>query len=199
MDIIPSVNTPVGIKGPYRIERKEIKRDRLNMMIEMLNGGGRYTPEGTYTFLYRGNTLVMSDTPDEKRDHYSAVRMAKGNCLIAGLGIGMVLNAVALKESVIHIDVIEISQEVIDLVSSHYANLYPGKITFHCASIFDWKPPKGTVYDMAWFDIWDTLCVDNLEEMAKLHRKYGKCATWKGSWGKELLQYERRRQPHTRW
>jgi hypothetical protein len=155
--------------------------------------GGRYTPDGTYTFLYRGNTLVMSDTPDEKRDHYDAVLKATGNCLIAGLGIGMVLNAIALKQSVEHIDVIEISQEVIDLVSGYYDKLYPGKITFHCVSIFDYKPVKGMKYDMAWFDIWDTLCEDNLEEMATLHRKYGKCATWKGSWGKEYLQYQRRR------
>ena len=197
MDIIPSVKIPCGENGAYRIERKEIKRDKFDILREAFNGG-RYTPDGTYTFLYRGSTLVMSDTPDEKRDHYSAVRMATGNCLIAGLGIGMVLNAIAQKEEVKHIDVIELSKEVLSLVSPFYDSLYPSKITFHCASIFEWKPVKGTVYDMAWFDIWDTLCEDNLEEMATLHRKFGKCAKWKGSCGKEYLQYQRRRNNY-RW
>jgi hypothetical protein len=32
---------------------------------------------------------------------------------------------------------------------------------------------KGKRYDMVWHDIWDDICSDNLEGMAKLHRKYG--------------------------
>ncbi len=47
---------------------------------------------------------------------------------------------------------------------------------------------------MAWFDIWDDLCTDNLEQMKILHRKFARKAAWKGSWGKEFLQYQKLRE-----
>jgi hypothetical protein len=190
--LIPSVSVPVGQKGDWKIERKYVEPKPWNN-----HGNFRHVPNGEYTFLYRGNTLVMSDTPDEKNDHLSAVINAKGNCLIAGLGIGMVLNAIAAKHEVTHIDVVEISEDVIELVSEYYNGLYGDKITFHKSSIFDFKP--SIKYDMAWFDIWDNLCEDNLEEMAKLHRKFGKHAQWKGSWGREYLKYERQRNKNRYW
>ncbi len=115
-NMIPSVEIPIGEKGDYRIERKYVEPTLDFSSLKT----GRCVPKGKYTFLYRNNKLVMSDTPDEKRDHIVPVNKAKGNCLIAGLGIGMVLNAIALKKEVIHIDVIEISQDVIDLVSPYY-------------------------------------------------------------------------------
>jgi len=198
MELIPSVTVPEGRKGEWRIERKAVKPSGISNLQEMFHGG-RYVPDGTYTFLYRGDTLVMSDTPDEKRDHYSAVMNAQGRCLIVGLGIGMVLNAIASHPEVTHIDVVEISQDVIDLVAGHYNKLYPDKITFYCSSIWDWKPEKDVHYGMAWFDIWDNLCTDNLEEMSKLHRKFAKKATWKGSWGRSFLQAKAREEKRYRY
>ncbi len=53
------------------------------------------------------------------------------------------------------------------------------------ADIFDWKAPKCTVgprYEIAWFDIWNEICGDNVLEMTKLKRRYGKKALWKGCW-----------------
>lgn len=188
--LIPSVNVPEGTSGVWRIERKHVAPSKISILQDIFHSG-RYVPEGDYTFLYRGGTLVMSDTPDEKRDHLDPVIKAKGNCLIAGLGIGMVLNAIALKPEVEHIDVVELSEDVIKLVGKYYQDLYPNRITIHNVSIFDFKPTIH--YDVAWFDIWDDLCEDNLEEMAKLHRKFGKKADWKGSWGKTYLQYQRQR------
>ena len=195
--IIPNVSVPEGVLGDYEIKKKTFEDDPM-YTARMRISGRNYIP-GTYTFLYRGSTLVMSDTPDEKQDHIQAVIKAKGNCLIAGLGIGMVLNAVCLKEEVEHVDVVEISQEVIDLVSEYYDNKYPDKITFHCADILQWQPPKNIKYDMAWFDIWDNLCTDNLDEMATLHRRFGRKAEWKGSWGKEILVNQKRKETYYRW
>ena len=196
-ELIPAVNIPEGVKGEYKIVKREIKPD-LIQSLRMAREGRNYVP-GTYTYLLKGNVLMMSDTPDEKKDHYSPVQKAEGNCLIVGLGIGMVLNAIALKPEVFHIDVVEISQEVLDLVSPHYNELYPGKITFHKASIFDWKPEKDIKYDVAWFDIWDTLDTDNLVEMATLHRRFGRKADWKGSWGKEFLKRLRAKENRHWW
>jgi len=187
-ELIPSVDVPEGQSGVWKIERKHIKPDPVSEFRSIMKTG-RSVPEGEYTFLYRGGTLVMSDTPDEKRDHTEAVLKAKGHCLIAGLGIGMVLNAMAIKKEVERIDVVELSQDVIDLVSGHYEKKFPGKINFINDSIFDYKPKKNSKdkYNVVWFDIWDNLCTDNLQEMGKLHRIYGQRANWKGSWGKEFL------------
>jgi len=195
--MIPSVSIPEGVKGKYKIERKHIKPSPIDV-IRILNDG-RYVPEGKYTFLYRDNILVMSDTPDEKMDHYAAVKNANGNCLIAGLGIGMVLNAIAKKENVNQIDVVEISQDVIDLVAPHYKSIYGDKINFICSSIFDYVPEKGKYYQMAWFDIWDYLCTDNLEEMSILHKKFSKKAKWKGSWGREYLKIRQKQETNSSW
>ena len=136
----------------------------------------------TYTRLHRGHTLVMSDTPAEMRDHYAPVRNASGICLINGLGIGMVLKNILLKPDVTKVYVIEISQELIDLVSPYYDD---PRVEFICCDAYEYQPPKGIRYNMVWHDIWDTICEDNLPEMTKLHRKYGRRTDWQGSWCKD--------------
>lgn len=151
----------------------------------------RRAPVGeTFTRLRRNGTLVMTDTPAEMSDHSSAVRRAKGSCLISGLGIGMVLKNILLKPEVTDVTVVEISQDLIDLIAPYYQD---ERVTFVCADILTWKPPKGKRYNMVWHDIWDTICTDNLPEMATLHRRYGRKTDWQGSWCKKECEYNRRR------
>jgi hypothetical protein len=141
---------------------------------------GRAVPVGeTFTKLTRNGMLIMSDTPAEMRDHSLAVHRATGSCLLNGLGIGMVLKNILLKKEVTDITVIEISQELIDLIKPHYPD---PRVTFICANALLYKPPKGKKYQMVWHDIWDNICSDNLDDMKKLHRKYGRCSDWQGSW-----------------
>lgn len=149
---------------------------------------GRPVPPGTYTRAMRNGVLVMSDTPSEMRDHYEAVFQAKGRCLINGLGIGMVLKNILLLPRVEEVTVIEISQDLIDIVSPHYQD---DRVIFICENAFDYQPPKGKRYQMVWHDIWDNICADNLPEMEKLHRKYGRRTDWQGSWCKYLCQRSR--------
>jgi hypothetical protein len=69
-----------------------------------------------------------------------------------------------------------------------------------CSSALDYKPPKGVTYGAVWHDIWDAICVDNLDEMKKLHRKYGRRADWQGSWCRyECEAQERRDKKHYSW
>lgn len=173
--ILEKVTIPEAVKGPWRIERFKVDAPDFHSMLR-----GRDVPIGEeFTRLMRGDTVVMSDTPAEMRDHWAAVRMAKGSCLINGLGIGMVLKAVLKKPEVTDVTVVELSQDVLDMVAPHYAD---ERVTFVCASAFDYTPPKGKRYGMVWHDIWDYICGDNLPEMHKLHRKYGRRADWQGSW-----------------
>lgn len=155
---------------------------------------GRYCPEGTYTGLYcKGRGVIMSDTPDEIRDHYSAIMEATGHVLINGLGLGVVLQAVARKPEVTKVTVIEISSDVIQLVGFHYQQMFGDKVEIIQADAYEYQPPKGIRYGYVWHDIWDSLCIDNLSEMAKLHRKYGKKAQKQDSWGKAWCLREKRR------
>ena len=143
---------------------------------------GRAVPVGeTYTRLMRDSTLIMTDTPAEMRDHWEAVFMARGNCLLNGLGLGMVLKNILLKPEVKSITVVEISQDLIDLISPFYTD---SRVTYVCHDALTFQPPKGMRYQVVWHDIWDYICSDNLEAMKTLHRKYGHRSVWQGSWCK---------------
>lgn len=181
------VTVPEGSKGDWVVERFTVDREDFHSLF-----AGRAVPVGqTFTRLMRGGTLVMSDTPAEMRDHMEPVYKAKGSCLINGLGLGMVLQAVLAKPEVTDVTVVEISQDLVDLVAPHYAD---PRLTVVCADAFEYVLPKGKRYQMVWHDIWDDICADNLPEMAKIHRKYGRRTDWQGSWSKELCQYHKRRE-----
>ena len=66
---------------------------------------------------------------------------------------------------------------------------------------FEYKPPKGKRYDAVWHDIWDGICTDNLKDMKKLHRKYGKNSNYQASWARGLCElYEKReKKENYRW
>jgi hypothetical protein len=173
--LLERVSLPEATRGIWRIEKFKTDGPDWGSLFR-----GRSVPVGEeFTRLMRGGTLVMSDTPAEMRDHYSAVRFAKGSCLINGLGIGMVLKAILKKPEVTDVTVVEVAQEVIDMVAPHYAD---PRVTFVCADALTYQPPKGKRFAMVWHDIWDYICGDNLEQMHALHRKYGRRTDWQGSW-----------------
>lgn len=194
------VTVPTGTSGEWSVVKFTItpeaaKLERLRGMLH----GGRYVPEGDYTALKRGGNTIMSDTPDEMSDHRRAIHLARGRVLIAGLGLGMVLQAIASKPEVTHVTVIEQSEDVIALVWPHYLAMFGDKVELVHGSIFDYKPPKGESFDAAWYDIWDDLCTDNLKQMATLHRKFARSTGWQDSWGKEILKYRRERERQRGW
>lgn len=180
MQDIVKVTLPEMEKGAWKIDRFTV--DRIDFS-SLLNG--REVPLGqTFTRLTRKGVLVMSDTPAECRDHWEPIYYAKGSCLINGLGLGMLLKNVLLKKEVTEVTVVEISQDLIDLVAPFYKD---SRVTIVCSDAFAYQPPKGKHYQMVWHDIWDEMCEDNLSEMAKLHRKYGRRTDWQGSWGKRFI------------
>jgi hypothetical protein len=196
------VDVPEGREGAWSIKKFTVSKEEgiHDAVMSMFGGSGRHVPAGTYTGLYRGAEPIMTDTPDEIRDHRRFMRTATGNVMIAGLGLGMVLQGCARRDDVKSVTVIELSKDVIKLVEAHYkAKPYGHKITVINADIFDWKPAKGVKFDHAWFDIWDGLCTDNLDEMAKLNRRFARICPNKGSWGREFLLDRRRREKDAPW
>ena len=114
-DWIPDVDLPEGRVGDWSVERFTVSKDEA--MFDAIRSLGRSVLPGTYTRLMRGRTVVMSDTPAEKRDHMGAVRRAEGDVLVAGLGLGMAVAAMLNRPEVRCVTVIEQAQEVIDLVA----------------------------------------------------------------------------------
>lgn len=192
MKLLQKTEAPEGESNNYRIERFSVSESeaKFSALIGMIGSGGfgRGVPEGSYTRLMRGGTLVMSDTPDELRDHAWAVANAKGDCLIHGLGLGVVTEACLRKPEVESVTVIEISEDVINLMEPYLADKWADKIKIIQDDAMNWQPKKGTRFGMVWHDIWDYICSDNLDEMKKLHRRYGRRTEWQGSWARELCE-----------
>jgi hypothetical protein len=184
---------PEGKSGDWTIEKFTVEPNVFQGFRP------RFVPPGEYLRLKRRGTVVMSDTPDEIRDHRYAISEAKGHVLIAGLGIGMVAKACLDKPEVTKVTVVEKSEDVIALTGPTLMAMYGDRLEIVHADIFEYKAPKGVTYGMAWFDIWDDICVDNLPEMQKLHRKFGKNAAWKGSWARELCELHRSPYSHRRY
>ena len=154
-----------------------------------------YKP-GIYKRLCRNGKTIMSNTPDEIRDHIRFISLARGNVLINGLGLGVCLKAILEKDEVESVTVIEKQQDVIDLISPYFDD---ERLTIIHADSLEWKPPKGAYYDFVWHDIWDDICTDNLETMATLHRKYGRYCNWQHSWRRDYLKYIKRREKRNSW
>lgn len=176
------------------------KKDPLYAMRAAMDGMAIY--DGKYVRLNVNGELMMSDTDMEKSSNRDFVYSANGDVLIAGLGIGLILKAILEKPEVESITVIEKYQDVIDLVSPYFQN---PKLTIINADILEWVPEKNKKWDTIYFDIWPTICEDNLDEIKLLHnrfknklnRKNKDC--WMNSWMKERLQAEKRRSRRYYW
>lgn len=188
----PRVTVPEGTCGNVEVRRFTIEENDLANIMAIFKGG-RQTRPGEYTALYRNGRLWMSDTDAEWRDHWPVIDRLRWDrvrsVLINGLGLGMVVQEALAREHIEQIDVVEIDADVITLVGPHYTR--DPRVTIHHADAYEINWPTGTRWEVAWHDIWVDLCTDNLPDMARLHRKYGRRVGWQDSWGRELLRYRR--------
>jgi spermidine synthase len=187
------------------------KEDAAFAGVMAFKAGGRGVVRAgdTYAQLIVGDTLWMSDTPDERRDHWRPVQHATGHTLVAGLGLGMVALAVALKPAVTKVTVIEINRDVIELVAPYLrtalraAGRPEDTLDVIEADVFKWKPEKGTRFDAVWLDIWATLCTEDLAEHGKLSRKFARYQepgafreAWGHGWLKRVQRHDREERRH---
>lgn len=191
---------PEGESGHCKVEKFTVSEDdaKFGALRASITGRGRYVPAGTYTRLMVGNTLMMSDTPDELRDHFEPVYQARGVCLVTGLGLGCVVKGMLEKRNedgshaVEKVIVVEIEEDVIKLVGEPLQEKYGDRLELRHADALKYKAPRGERYDVVWHDIWPDICEDNLDTMATLHRKYGRRCDWQSSWQRPHLQWMRR-------
>lgn len=180
-----------GVSGNVELSRLVIDKDSPGNLHAMLHGRG--CDPGTYWQLRRNGRLWMSDTTAERRDHYAPdyqIYLRGGRILIGGLGLGMIVWRALQCENVEHIDIVEIDEDVIRLVGPAYES--DPRVTIHHGDMYEMKWPPGTRWSVAWFDIWPDISTDDLADMSRLLRSYGRRADWKGCWGREMLLRRRR-------
>lgn len=186
---------PEGEKGIAKVTHFEVdSKLASSTSIRALVTRGREEPisEGRYCQLHVGGRMMMSDTNMEQRTNRTVIRMARGHVLISGLGVGMILVPILDKPEVTKVTVLEKYQDVIDLVSPHLTH---PKLEIIQADVFDYRPAKGTKYDVIYHDIWPVLSTNDLVAMTKLHRKYGRyLATggWQESWRRDDLKKQQK-------
>jgi hypothetical protein len=134
----------------------------------------------------------MWDTLGEIVDHREVmeqIRRRGGRVLIHGLGLGMILKFALAQDNVSHVDVVELDREVIELVGRYYRD---PRLTLHQGDARSYRWPRGSRWTVVWHDIWGDYEVENLKEMAALHRSFARRADWQGSWSREHLLKKRR-------
>lgn len=144
------VNLPEGTAGEFRIEKRIVD-----------SWCGHPEPKDEYTILFCPTHEIMQDTTKEYREHAPLWENAKGDVLLAGLGIGMVHQFLIDNEDVTSVTIVEKNQEVIDLVWDHCPK--NEKFRLVRADIYDWEPDS--TWDVGWFDSWIGECT---------HEKYFK-------------------------
>lgn len=189
------VELPEARSGVYTVKQFEVTEQAAKIeTLRAIMGGGRGVPAGQYTGMWQGGRLWMSDTPDEISDQYEFLHEARSRdpqrVLIGGLGLGITVDMALSIESVEHVDVIEVSPDVVALTGQRFVG--DDRVQIHTADVYEKKWPTGTRWDMAWFDVWEHITADNLPEMASLARSYGRRAAWKGYWAKDQCQRQAR-------
>lgn len=178
------IKVPIGRSGEWCVEEFEVSEMEAKM--HNLNCHGRPILPRKYKRLKRGQTVVMSNTPMEIYDIEEFISEAKGKILIAGLGLGVLVEGLLSKKEIIKLVAIEKSQDVINLVAPIFKN--DSRVEIINADIFKYDV-NGQHYDYGWFDIWDNICGDNWEEMKILKRKFARSIKVKYFW----CEYETKR------
>lgn len=197
-DLLRKVDVPEGTDGDWSVERFTVSEQEASFhnLREAINFRRRTVSPGTYTRLTHKGAVVMSDTSMEICDHWEPVRKAmryasrsKIDVLVNGLGLGVVIQAVLDLPKVRQVTVVEKSPAVLRLVKPHYMDRYGEKrLSVVCADALTWKPLVNQRYAVVWHDIWTNICGENLPDMHKLHRKYGRRCDWQGSWCRRMCE-----------
>ena len=136
-------------------------------------------------------TTWMSLTPSEMITQRNGIRMAKGEVVVYGLGLGWFLSRVCAKKSVTKVTVVEKEREIIDWLKPKILALYPQTqkvVDWVCADAYEYAgtaPQDDSRTHL--FDIWpgfkDAPWDDKFQKLkAKLTRIWG----WGDHYVKEL-------------
>jgi hypothetical protein len=159
------------------------------------------SPAGTYTRLKEGNEVFMTDLYDEWWTQRMAIEQAGvrgGDVLVTGLGLGLVVTSMLEfpQSRVNRVLVVERSTDVIRLVAPSLKERYNGRIEVINADAFEWLPPPGRRFSVAWHDIWPNPHEPGLlEQTERLEQRYAPYCAWQGNWIRDYRAAEQESNP----
>lgn len=168
--------------GDWEISTFEISESFAKLRNLFENNPDMLIVPGKYKRLTYKKDVIMSNTQMERRTHYPAIKKAKGNVLVAGLGLGMFIHNIMNKPGVKSITVVEKSKEVIEMVGKYFKDCE--KIKIINEDIFNYK--SNIKFDFAFFDIWKDISFDNIKDFEILDEKFKKIPV-KFFWSKSFL------------
>lgn len=138
--------------------------------------------------LMRGGKTWMSMTPMELESQEIGVRLAEGDVVIFGMGLGWVTAVTALREEVRSVTVVELDAEVLDLhrqldVFSQLPAEARAKIRVEQGDAYSWTPDQPV--DLLMPDIWLPLVSDGrVEEVRRMQVNVQARSVY--FWGQEM-------------
>lgn len=160
-----TIRIPEGKSNDYVI--KHIKRkgnvDAFNLRTT-LYGQPRITVpfdgESTWHEMSYDGGVWMTDLPIEQQQHDREMECMEGaeRVLVGGLGLSYALHKLVRDYDVQRIDVVEISQDVINLVWPHVAPDVKAHCVLHHADLFDYIKEHSACcqWDYGFYDIWQS-------------------------------------------
>lgn len=182
---------PAGTRETARVEHFEITAAEASFVNILRARGYEQVQPGQYARLIVNGQLVMSDTDYELWTMRDAVRAARGDVLIGGLGLGLVALAILRKPEVHSVTVVEKNADVVALVEDPLRRqltvTQSAGFLVWTADVRTWEPKVFNVhrFDYAYLDIWPNVCVDDYADHVALRRrvrrwmkKGGKVDSW---------------------
>lgn len=200
-EIMPKVPVlPDQTIGHWRRETFEITESEARLANIRL--GSRGVKPGTYTRLRDLRVpdnmgVMMSDTHAERDDHAAFALVCSGRVLITGLGLGMVAYALARREDIEHLTIVESEQDVIDLTAPALLAAHGDKITIVHHDAYSWRGWEPRTYDWAWHDVWIAMGADYCAEYGRMRRNYVRAMREprrQMCWGEEISRRQQRQE-----
>lgn len=125
-----------------------------------------YKEDTEVEVLMKGKEIWMSNADMEKKTNKVFIEKAHGDVLIAGLGMGWVVQEIMDNPEVKTITIIEIDQGLIDFITyKKEFNDKVGIVNMDIWTFLDACRQDKRTFDVIWLDIWKDICPDNLVEM----------------------------------
>lgn len=140
-----------------------------------------------HNFLWINDYLWMWDIPVERKYQKQLASKAWGDVLVAGYGLGMVQEYMAMNPHVTSITTIEKIPEVIEECRKFYGTTY-GEIII--GDFFDY--PEDKKFDCVMGDVWEEILPEFLSDYKKLKVKAAKLLKEDGkyiAWGQEYFEH----------
>ncbi len=148
-----------------------------------------------YLFLVQHNLrkTMMSNHESETITNQKFIDVARGEVLVFGLGIGLIIFPILQDSEIKKITIVEIDNGLIEIVSPVVKNRdVLNKLEIINADAFTWETEKK--FDTIYFDIWHTINTESFDEMERLKERYLKNLStdgWIDSWCSELNPLEK--------